>query len=200
MLASSPSFRGAMPIFCITVLFSMLFIPARLLAQAGATGGVLVGSGTAKTGTTSLTQEGISDWAHWGQSDATSFDHKAEGGSQISNVTAVGPGNGSGHVFWYGSSALSHSWSDGTPTATASSVQPGIFAPAAGDGFSLTVPADASTRTLKLYAGGWNSTGLLQAHLSDGSAPDYSNASFSDPNGNTYASQYTLTYHAASPG
>ena len=61
------------------------------------------------------------------------------------------------------------------------------------------MPADTSTREVTVYLGGWSSNGKLTAHLSDGSAADFTDASFSSANG-TYQANYTLTYHAASAG
>jgi len=68
------------------------------------------------------------------------------------------------------------------------------------DGFSLTVPADTSQRTLVLYLGAWRTTGRLVAHLSDGSSPDYVNTSLTNSSGATTVGAYTLTYKAASSG
>ena len=42
-----------------------------------------------------------------------------------------------------------------------------------GNGFTFTAPADATLRTLIVHVGGWHSGGTLIAHLSDGSAADY---------------------------
>ena len=47
-------------------------------------------------------------------------------------------------------------------------------------------------------SGGWNSGGTLTAHLSDGSAADYSDTTPLDSG--TYSRNYTLTYRAAAPG
>jgi hypothetical protein len=40
--------------------------------------------------TVDLTAEGTIDWAHWGYSSASDFDHKAMGNGQISNFQQVG--------------------------------------------------------------------------------------------------------------
>ena len=74
----------------------------------------------------------------------------------------------------------------------------GVFIRNTGNGFSITAPADTTTRTLTVHVGGWNSGGTLAAHLSDASAPD-----FSDTTGTasgSYDRNYTLTYHALSSG
>src|SRR5207342_3505543 len=74
----------------------------------------------------------------------------------------------------------------------------GIYITGVGKGFQITVPADLTQRTLKVYAGGWTSGGTLTASLSDGSAPSYVNSSFSASG--RYDIVYTLSYKAASAG
>ena len=88
-------------------------------------------------------------------------------------------------------------WSDGTPTASGSNKN-GIYITGVGKGFQITAPADLTQRTLKVYVGGWISGGTLTASLSDGSAPDYVNSSFSGTG--QYNAVYTLSYKAASAG
>jgi hypothetical protein len=63
----------------------------------------------------------------------------------------------------------------------------------------LTVPADTTARTLKVYAGLYAAQGRFQAWLSDFSARAYADFSLSNFTGNAYAA-YTLSYAAASPG
>ncbi len=145
------------------------------------------GSVATSTVAVNLTTTGTADWAHW-----PGYDHKATGGSQISNVTAVGAGMSS-----YGNDPRALSWSDGTPNLSGSSTN-GLYITGAGKGFSITVPADMTTRTLKVYVGGWSSSGKLVAHLSDSSAADYVDATLSG--GGQYDAVYTLTYSAGSAG
>ena len=156
-------------------------------AAAGGSGGTLSGSVATSTVAVNLTTTGTADWAHW-----PGYDHKATGGSQISNVTAVGAGMSS-----YGNDPRALSWSDGTPNLGGSSTN-GLYITGAGKGFSVTVPADMTTRTLKVYVGGWSSSGKLVAHLSDSSAADYVDATLSG--GGQYDAVYTLTYSAGSAG
>jgi hypothetical protein len=131
---------------------------------------------------------GTSDWAHW-----PGYDHKASGGSQIGNYTRIG----SNTVFTYGNDLRRLTWSDGTPTASGSNIN-GIYIAGIGSGFLLTAPADTIRRTLTVYVGGWNSGGRLSAHLSDGSAADYTSASISSAG--QYDGVYTLIYNAATAG
>ena len=150
--------------------------------------GVLSGSGLSSFATVNLTSEGSSDWAHW-----SGYDHKSSGGSKISNYAVVGTGSASS----YSIDGRACTWSDGTPTASGSN-KDGIYITGVGKGFQITVPADLTQRTLKVYAGGWTSGGILTASLSDGSAPNYIDSSFS-ANGR-YDVIFTLSYKAASAG
>ena len=131
--------------------------------------GVLTGSGLSSSTTVNLTSEGSSDWAHW-----SGYDHKSSGGSKISNYTVVGTGT----VSSYSNDRRTCTWSDGTPTASGSNKN-GIYITGIGKGFQITAPADLTQRTLKVYVGGSVSGGIFTASLSDGSAPNYVNSSFS---------------------
>jgi PKD repeat protein len=133
-----------------------------------------------------LTAEGSSDWAHW-----PGYDHKLSGGSKVSNYTVVGGGT----VSNYNNDLRICSWSDGAPMPIGVNKN-GISISGIGKGFQITVPADPTQRTLKLYVGGSKSRGTLTASLSDGSAPNYVNSSFSGTG--QYNGVYTLTYKAAS--
>jgi hypothetical protein len=156
---------------------------------ASSTGGALSGVGLGTLTTANLTTVGTSDWAHWPE-----FTEKATGGSQISNYTLVGTGT----VNTYGNATLTLTWTDGNIAATGSATT-GSFVAGIGNGFQITVPADTTTRQVTVYVGGWASTGKLTAHLSDGSAADFTDSSYSSA-GSIYQANYTLTYHAASAG
>ena len=150
--------------------------------------GGLTGSGLSSSTTVNLTTEGSSDWAHW-----PGYDHKSSGANKISNYTVVGTGTVSNYI----NDPRTCSWSDGTPAASGSNKN-GIYITGIGKGFQITAPADLTPRTLKVYVGGRSSGGSLTASLSDGSAPDYVNSSFSGTG--QYNVVYTLTYKAASAG
>jgi alpha-amylase len=168
----------------------------------GGTGGSLTGSGTAVKSTTAynLTNLGTGDWAHWGQSSATAFDHKSSGGTQISNASVVG----SGSLGQFTDSIEQMTWSDGTPTASATNSPNGAWISGVGNGISFTAPADTTQRTLTVYVGGYQSAGTLTASLSDGSATAYTDSSMSGSgtgtDGSHYYAVYTLTYKAGSAG
>ena len=150
-------------------------------------GGAIAGSGVASTATVDLTAAGRADWARW-----PGYDGNASGNEQISDFAFIGTA-----PSIYSNDARTLTWTDGTETACGSSTQ-GLSISGTGNGFLITVPADTSFRTLKVYVGGSNSRGMLTAHLSDGSAPDFVDTGFSSAG--QYDVVYTLNYLAASAG
>ncbi len=156
-----------------------------------ASGGALLGSGTSSAAAVNLTTEGSTDWEHWGDGH---LNRKAGVSSQLSAYTALGTGT----VFTYGNDPRPMSWTDGTPTASSTDNTNGLSIQGVGQGFSFQAPADTTTRTLIVHVGGWNSGGELTAHLTDGSAADFTDATALASA--QYDRNYTLTYHAASAG
>lgn len=165
------------------------------LARPNTLAGMISGGQTPAPGNVNLTTEGTADWAHWGLSDAGSFNHKSGVTQQISNIIPVGGGT----PQQYTESPTAFNWSGGTPIGTASNVLNGVFIIGTGNGFQMTVPADPTQRTLKLYVGVWAATGRLEASLSDGSAPTYIDTGLSNTS-DTSNAVYTLNYQAASGG
>ena len=123
------------------------------------------------SGTQNLTALGTLDWAHWGLTSASSFDHKAGVTSQISNFTVVG----TGAANRYADNAFGFSWTGGTPTASATNSTTGVYISGVGNGFQITVPADTTQRTLTVFVDSYHAQGKMVAHLSDASSPDYVN-------------------------
>ena len=119
-----------------------------------------------------LTSEGTTDWAHWGLDDADSFNHKEVGGSAVGLISDVAyVGEGTDTVWRPSDHPNDFSWSDGTPTTSATTtnyIMSDWADPDAGEGFSFTVPASANPRTLNVYVGAFNTTGELSATLSGG--------------------------------
>jgi hypothetical protein len=96
---------------------------------------------------------------------------------------------------------LAFSWSDGTPDGAVNATSTGVRVMGLNKGVQFTAPADTTTRTLTVYLGAWNTIGKMVAHLSDGSAPDFVDASISSPSMAVQTdAAYTFTYRAASPG
>jgi hypothetical protein len=148
-----------------------------------------------------LTIEGLTDWAHWGTTTATSYDHKSLGtNSPIGNFT-----NTVGNQINQQNSGypVGFTWTDGvSPTTTATNTQTGIYAQGDGSGFRFTLPADTTVRTFKFYAGGQQSTAKVFAHLSDGSAPDCTAQTSQGPGdqGQQYERTVTVIYRALTAG
>jgi Big-like domain-containing protein len=159
------------------------------------TGGSLAGNTALPPSDVDLAAEGTADWAHWGLISSNSFDHRACVPQQISNFTKLGANK----PERYADNFTAYSWSDGTPIASTNGTKTGVFTYGLTNGFLLTVPADTSTRTLKVYVGLYGAQGDFQAYLSDFSAPAYTDMSLGSVFGNAYA-VYTLNYAAASAG
>jgi uncharacterized protein YjbI with pentapeptide repeats len=167
-----------------------------------------------------LTSLGTQDWAVWGYANngtSTSLapDARKAGGSGISDLTDIhvngAPLRGLGQFASQGDEPFSFDWSDGTVPASATGAfaglehdgQPGNLG-TNGDGFSFTVPADTTQRTLTVYTSAHWATGTLTATLSDGSAQPYTqdlvgSTAFPSFGGNS-PGVFTINYAAASPG
>jgi hypothetical protein len=167
---------------------------------ANGTGGTLAGRVGLPTNSAGrydidLTVDGTADWAQWGLSSPTNFNHKAGVPQQISNLTIIGTNN-TQRLDDY---VTQFSWSDGIPIASAAPTKTGVFINGPTNGFRITAPADTSERTLKVYVGLYGAEGKFQAYLSDHSAPAYTDTSLSSIYGNDPA-VYILDYRAASSG
>jgi RHS repeat-associated protein len=164
----------------------------------GSVSGALAGSLATPSATVTLSTEGTTDWAHWGVTTASSFNHKSGITAQISNYTALGGAT----AARYDTNPNGYSWTAGTPTASATNSPTGLYINGLNKGFQITVPADTTSRTVKVYVGVWGAQGKLEATLSDSSASAYVDTSVTDPGGSSdgIARVYTLTYRAASAG
>ena len=166
------------------------------LCSLQATAGILLGTQAAAPASVNLTAEGTLDWAHWGLSTATDFDQKSGVANQINNFTQI---SGAGTVNRYANALAAYSWSDGTPTASATGTTTGVYTGGLDDGFEFTVAADTTTKFLKVYAGCWNAQARFEATLSDGSAAADVNETLDDY-GSQHAAVYTIKFAANSAG
>lgn len=118
------------------------------------------------SGTYNLTSTGTLDWAKWGRAAVGDFDHKATGGTTISNWTAIG---GSPNRSY--SATVGHTWTDGTPTASLTGATGYIrTGGAATKGFEFTVVPSGAAQTLDVYLGTqYSATGVLTVSLDDNS-------------------------------
>jgi hypothetical protein len=154
-----------------------------------------------------LSAAGPVDWVHWGLQSDTSINRKANVMPQISDLTPVRGSNDTNsgvYIFQLTDNYNSYTWGDGTPTLAINETTTGVWAygwppPNLGTGFEITVLADTSVRTLKMYVGAYGARGRFEATLSDGSAPTYIDTSVNNfRNGpNTI---YTLQFAANSAG
>jgi uncharacterized protein YejL (UPF0352 family) len=162
-----------------------------LTNKAQSTGGSLSGSGNSTNTAANLTTEGSADWIHWGDASLT---RKAGVSAELSSYTVVG----AGVVLTYSNDPRPLSWTDGTPTASSTNNLKGSYISAVGNGFSFTAPADGTLRVLTVHVGGWISGGMLTAHLSDASAPDFVDTTATAAG--QYDRNYKLTYAAGAAG
>ena len=128
-----------------------------------------------------LTRPGRIAWVHWGATTLRSARSRTIRASLPEDRRA-------------GVGLTVFAWSDGKTAANGSTTSC-LRSPS---GFRLTAPADTGTRTLTLYVGADHGEGAITAHLSDGSAPDYTDISLTDKEGAIYG-VYRLTYRAGAP-
>jgi hypothetical protein len=139
-----------------------------------------------------LTEEGTSDWVHWGVYTDSSVDRKTGVAPQIGDLVPTSQA----YPFW--DNPTTFTWTDGVPNLSMTATPTGVYIPGLYQGFQLTLPADTNPRTLKLYVGSFGARGKFTAILSDYSAPVFIDRSIENF-GNGPASVYTLNYAAASP-
>ncbi len=169
-----------------------------LTVVAASSGGQLTSTLTtpAVGSTVNLTDEGVTDWVHWGLTGATSVNRKGGVAAQIGALTAV---NGGVFAQGTGFSAVryTYAWSDGSPSSSASTKN-FVKVSGVGKGFEVTAPADGNDRTLVVYLNGWSSQGRVEVSLSDGSAPAFSTTA--GDLGAGYERRLAVSYRAASAG
>lgn len=173
-------------------------VPAALIlsatpAAAGALSGIY--EVIASASTVNLTIEGTLDWAHWGRTSPTDFNRRADVAPQISNFTLIGQGP----ILQFGDNFTGYSWTNGTPTARATRATSGIYVNSEGNGFEISVPADTTVKTLKVYVGAYAAQMHFEASLSDASAPTYVDESFENASDGPNRA-YVLSFAANSPG
>ena len=72
-------------------------------------------------------------------------------------------------------SPTKYSWTNGKPQANVLNTTTGVGAYGVHNGFQISVPADTTSRTLKLYVGVWKARGVSKATIS-GSKVAYNNS------------------------
>lgn len=150
------------------------------------------GKSEALLGGVNLTTEGVTDWAHWGITDAASFTYKTGVTRQIPNFITVGDAT---PVVMQGN-LINYAWTDGTPTASAAVTSNAVYIKGQGNGFTLAIPAGLTQRTLKVYVGALDAKGRLEAILSGGTTY----TGFIDSPGALKYGVFTIDFKAASAG
>jgi hypothetical protein len=146
-----------------------------------------------------LETEGTLDWKHWGLVDRDSVNQKAGVTEQISDWDFIGG------LFYDANSGstTAYSWSNGTPTADEPGTFRSVFFPTPnleiGEGYTFTVSADASEKTLRVYLGVFGARAKFRAFLNDGSAPALEEF-FENPNPLEKFKMVTVNFGAASNG
>ena len=168
-----------------------------LLSQSPVHAGALSGvyEVIASASTINLTAEGTIDWAHWGRTSPTDFNHRAGVAQQVSNFTLIGQGP----ILQFGDNFTGYSWTNGAPTARATRSTSGIYVNNDENGFEISVPADTTVKTLKVYVGAYASQMHFEAALSDNSAPEYVDESFQNASDGPNRA-YVLNFAAGSAG
>lgn len=149
-----------------------------------------------------LTTEGTADWTLFAPSvyKGTQTERKAGVLPQISDFSVIGTGIYSQYsaVDWPGP----FSFVDGSPDQE----EPAVYGdsvvlgnPSNAPGFQFTAPADATPRTLRVYAQGCGNDVQMTAFLSDGSAPPIVDNSLTAAIRNNQ-NVYVLNYASATAG
>ncbi len=133
------------------------------------------------------------DWIVWGADGSTPAATRSAGTPLISDFTPINTTNVQGNVWGY----ILYSWSNGTPIASGSGAAAEAQAFDPNSGFQITVPADTTVKTLKIYAG-VNGNAALSASISDGSSPAISDSSVTA--GGEDDKTYSIDFQAASSG
>lgn len=145
-----------------------------------------------------LTADGPLDWVHWGTHSEYGWNRKVNVPPRIGQLVPIISASGSG-PYRYADNQSGFRWSDGTPDLIVTNTTTGVWAISKDSGFQLTVPADTTLKRLKVYVGAFQARAQMNAWLSDGSAPAYSDSSI-DIADNAPGGVYTLTFAANSPG
>ncbi len=141
------------------------------------------------------------DWITWGADGSTPAATRKAGTALISNFTAL---PGTPDIFGDTFGNLPFTWSGGTPIANSSDINTAGVASEVSTfdqngGFQLSVPADTSVKTLKLYLRFFNSA-QINLSLSDGSAPAISQAFTASGASSSVQKMYVVDFRAASAG
>jgi serine/threonine protein kinase len=142
-----------------------------------------------------LTSEGTLDWIQWGLNTSEDVNHKLDVQQQISSFTLIGTRMVQRDDHY----TNAYTWSDGTPVMVAPpQQQSGVYVRGIGNGFTFTVAASTTPRTLRIYVGAAHAQGNFWAGINGRTVTDTSldmrnNLNIED-NG-----IYTLTFSSSVP-
>jgi hypothetical protein len=143
-------------------------------------------------GTVDLAAEGRRDWVHWGEQSTFSLERAAGGDFQILEGAPVAP------RFQHDLSPQRFTWQGGSPVGSSGGTAKGIRTCDKGNGFTFTVPAAKTERTLRLYVGAFAARGRLEAKLSTGGGTEVGKLEHRD---NSLATAvFVVTYRAPRDG
>ncbi len=143
-----------------------------------------------------LTNEGTLDWTQWGLNAPGDVNHKLAVQQQISNFTLIGNGTVQREDHY----PNAYTWSDGTPVMVAPpQQQSGVYVRGIGNGFTFTVMASTTPRTLRVYVGAAHAEGNLWAGINGRTYTDTSLDMRNDPN-TADNGIYTITFSSSLPG
>jgi hypothetical protein len=121
------------------------------------------GKTLASPGSVDLSADAPRDWAHWGATAVTDFNHKSTNNivpvpvGLISNVTAQGNG------LTFGQTWATYKWNDGAPTPAAMPTNGlRVFPVDDAANYKFTIPADflSLNGTVQIYAGVFSTAGM----------------------------------------
>ena len=141
--------------------------------------------------TQNLTAEGSIDWLQIGYIGS----HGVVGEDRKSGVVQQIEIADESSSHQYNAYVTGFSWTDGLPDQRVTNTTTGIRT--TGKGYTITVTADPTVRTARVYLAIKGGTGILSANLSDDSVPDYSD-SYSSVSQQELV--YIFTYNASAAG
>lgn len=158
------------------------------LATAKATSKLMNVTVTGSVAGENLTEEGLTDWAHWGPDP---IDRNSSGGSQIGNYTLEG---GDGPAAY--TSTPAYTWTNGTPTVSETATTSAIDLTDTSASYQLALPASTETQVARVYVGADHCATTFTASISDVSTKSYSTSSVTT---NTHVDAiYNIVYSANS--
>lgn len=145
-----------------------------------------------------LTALNATDWTQYGNGGFPGIERKSgvAPANQLPDFIQI-PGSDSGYWGDFGGTPNTYVWSDGAPTASAAKAN-GIYVGSLGGGFGFDIPASTVPQTFRVWHGAYESTALVEVWLSDGSAPGFTNNSYSNLDGPNRV--LSLTFAANSAG